>query len=231
MFMLYPIQMRTKSGPLPLERRLFAIVELHRRFLLCGASMLLAILGTMLFGGCQTASRPVAYDPPPEQASVLLQAGDVIKVLFPSSPEMNQSQRIRADGKINLPMIGEVDAAGRTPGSLQAELERRYKPDLTNGQIVVTLESSEMAVYVSGAVNKPGTIVFNRPLSVLEAIMESGGFAYVANTRSVHLIRQSGGQHQTQFIDMRPALSGKPAKVLYLKPGDIIYVPEKAFNF
>jgi len=193
--------------------------------------MLLAALCVMLSTGCQTPYKGMGAAESSTEPATSLQAGDVIKIRFPSSPELDEVQKIRADGKINLPMVGEVDAAGRTPGDLQSELERRYKSNLTNDQVVVTLESSEMSVYVTGAVNKPGTIVFDRPMTVLEAVMQSGGFAYVANIGGVHLIREANGEHRTQLLDLRPALSGKPMKVFYLKAGDIIYVQEKAFNF
>jgi protein involved in polysaccharide export with SLBB domain len=86
----------------------------------------------------------------------LLASGDVVKLTFPGAAELNQSQKIQADGKINLPMIGEVDAGGRTLADLQQRLEVLYKPQLQNTTVVVTLESSVTKVVIGGAVSKPG---------------------------------------------------------------------------
>src|SRR5437870_9247300 len=80
-------------------------------------------LVSLFCSGCRQPAAPL-----PEQmaapTSVSLVSGDVVRLTFPGAPELNQSQKIRADGKINLPLIGEVDAAGKSIGSLQNELDR-----------------------------------------------------------------------------------------------------------
>jgi protein involved in polysaccharide export with SLBB domain len=215
------MKMRTEPNPIQPQKAIRVTA---------GGAMLLAMF-SLLLGACQTPTGMVSYPATSEHSATSLQEGDIIKIRFPSAPELDETQKIREDGKINLPTAGEIEAAGKTPGDLQDELEHKFKSNLTTDEVVVTLESSEMSVYVTGAVNKPGTIVFDRPMTVLQAIMESGGFSYVANMGGIHLIRQSDGEHKTELLDLRGALAGKPIKVVYLKAGDIIYVPEKAFNF
>src|ERR1700720_54849 len=160
------------------KRRVGLRCELLRCFWRQGSSLVvwsIAFLVVALCAGCQGP----AGTPFPEQRTastpVRLTPGDVIKLSFPATPDLNQSQKIRADGKVNLPMIGEVTAAGKTLLSFQNELVRLYKPQLRNSEVVVTLESGIIQVVVSGAVVKPQKLQFDRPTSVFQAIMEAGG--------------------------------------------------------
>jgi polysaccharide export outer membrane protein len=183
---------------------------------------------SLLCSGCHQPAAPL-----PEQmaapTSVSLISGDVVKLTFPGAPELNQSQKIRADGKINLPLIGEVDAAGKSIGSLQNELALRYQPQLQNTTVVVTLESSVTQVVVSGAVSKPAKLLFERPTTVFQAIMEAGGVNEYGNLGKVHLIRVARGVQHTQILDLRPTMSGRTTRAFYVRDGDVVYVPASAF--
>ena len=156
---------------------------------------------------------------------VTLAPGDVVKLSFPGAPDLNQSQKIQTDGKINLPLIGEVEAAGRTIGRLQDELSSRYKPQLKDSTVVVTLESSVTQVVVSGAVAKPAKLTFDRPTTVFQAIMEAGGTTEYGNLKNVHLVRLVNGQQRTQILDLRPTLVGSTTRPYYVRDGDVIYIP------
>jgi polysaccharide biosynthesis/export protein len=182
----------------------------------------------LLLNGC---SQPPTL--PPEQraapTAVTLVAGDVIKLTFPGAPELNQSQKIRTDGKVNLPLIGEVDASGKTVRSLERELVERYKSELKTSTVIVTLESSVTEVRISGAVGKPGKLTFERPTTVFQAIMEAGGVSDFGSLRNVHIVRLVNGQQRTQVLDLRPITSGQPTKPYYVRDGDVIYVPRSLF--
>jgi|ERR1043166_1138053 polysaccharide export outer membrane protein len=161
--------------------------------------------------------------------STTLSAGDTIKLSFPGANELSQSQKIRTDGKLNLPLVGEVTASGKTIAELQAELTKLYKPQLRNSNVVVTLESGNATVIVSGFVNKPGKFAFDRPTSVFQAIMEAGGVNQYGNLRNIHLVRTVNGQQHTEVIDLRPALRGQSVEAHYVRDGDVIYVLQKVF--
>ena len=191
------------------------------------------VLGTILmvfgFTGCRNAP-----DPRPDlavwHAPTNLAPGDVLKLTFPGAPEFNQSQKIRPDGRISLPLIGEVDAAGSTVGQLQARLARLYKSQLENTEVVVALDTRTIPVYICGAVNRPGKVVIDRPVSALEAIMEAGGFSQsTADMSKVHLIRIENGRHTTRIINLKNALDSRLTVASYVKPYDVIYVPESFF--
>lgn len=190
------------------------------------AGVLVAILA-LLCGGCQGTPK-VAKMPAGEMPRALV-AGDVVKLTFFGNPELNQSQRVRADGTISLPLIGQVRAVGKNIGEFQDELSNKYKPHLANTEVLISLESSATAVYVSGAVNKPGKIVLYRPMTVLEAIMEAGGRSELGDLKKVALIRNANGKHNSQIFDLSRTLKGEPASTFYVRPYDMIFVPERFF--
>jgi len=196
---------------------------------LLGIAGKLAALALLFCIGCQ--GTPKHQVPLVAQTPNYLNPGDVVKISFPAAPELNQTQKIGTDGTLSLPLVGEVHAAGKSPGQLQNELATLYKPQLQDNEVLVTLESRAVPVVVSGAVQKPGKIVFERPATVLEAIMEAGGFTPEADLKKVSVIRIAKGEHYTQIYDLRPVLKGKPIAAVYCSGGDVIYVPEKVLNF
>jgi polysaccharide biosynthesis/export protein len=178
---------------------------------------------------CQT---PVSHTLPEQSTPptrVTLASGDVIKLIFAGAPELNQSQKIRADGKISLPQVGEVTAAGKTLSQFQSELVALYGAQLRNSDILVTLESGATRVYMAGAVARPGPLVLDRPTTVLQAIMQAGGPNQFGNMRRVQIIRLVNGREQTQVLDLQPTLAGHTTQPFYVRDGDVISVGQKAF--
>jgi protein involved in polysaccharide export with SLBB domain len=94
---------------------------------------------------------------------------------------------------------------------------------------VVSLESGTISVVVSGYVSKPGRLTFDRPTTVFQAIMEAGGPNEYGNLSNVHLVRIINGQQHTQVLNIKEAMSGKTAKVNYVKDGDVVYVAHSLF--
>jgi polysaccharide biosynthesis/export protein len=189
----------------------------------------LAALILLLGNGCQSPQKkPTQLI---SRTPSYLVAGDIVKISFPAAPELNQTQKIGSDGILSLPLVGEVNASGKTVGQLQEELARLYKPQLQDNEVLVSLDTRAVPVVVSGAVQKPGKITFERPATVLEAIMEAGGFTPEADLKKVSLIRIVKGEHQTQLVDLRAVLKGQPIPAIYCSGGDVIYVPEKLLLF
>ena len=214
---LRQVQMRLK--------RATGMMQNSRSLIGCGL-----MVGVALFcGSCSTASHGPLPNQPSVNTPVVLSAGDVIKLSFPGSNELNQSQKIRTDGKVSLPLIGEVTAAGKTVPDFQSELVRLYKTQLRNSQVLVTLESGTATVVVSGYVSKPAKFSFDRPTTVFQAIMEAGGVSEYGNLGKVHLIRTVNGEQHTQVLNLKSAMSGETTKVYYVKDGDVIYVTQRIF--
>jgi polysaccharide export outer membrane protein len=204
-------------------------VFVHRLSLL-KCSMLVLVIFT--FAGCQTSklnesSKKIVPDQPHSEI-VTLQEGDDLKISFPGSATLDTTQQIRRDGKISLPLVGEVQAAGETPDDLQKNLINLYAPQISSKEVIVTVESSAFPVYVTGCVIRPGKISSDKPMTALEAVMEAGGFDYEkANLRNVRVIRSENGVSKSYTLNLKLALNGNEDKPFYLKPSDIIYVPEK----
>jgi polysaccharide biosynthesis/export protein len=192
----------------------------------------LSILAFLAFAGagCQTETNTATFSGQAEvPRHVILASGDVVKLTFSSAPELNQSQKVRADGKLSLPLVGEVDASGKTVGQLQSELIQLYKSQLKTPEVTVSLETSLTTVTVSGAVAKPGKLAFERPTTVFQAIMNAGGPSEYGNLRHVRLHRIVNGVQKSQVFDLHGMLRGEDTKPFFVRDGDIIYVPQSTF--
>ena len=113
------------------------------------------VFAALMCGGCQSPLPPLPNPPGPKTA-VRLSPGDVIKASYADETIPDQTQKIRRDGKVSLPLIGEVTAAGKRVIDFQHELVRRYEGQLESNEVLVTLENGTATVTVAGFANKPG---------------------------------------------------------------------------
>jgi polysaccharide biosynthesis/export protein len=178
--------------------------------------------------GCATTGGR-ALSPQDMQPPVLvLTAGDVLDIKFPGAQTLNDKFKIGTEGFITLPLVGQVQAGGKTAQELQNELQKLYEKELQDKQVIVTLSETANSVYVTGAVQTAGRVPMNRPLTALEAIMEAGGFdSEKANTKKVTVIRYEGEQNMVYHLNLAPIMSGGPVAPFYLRPRDIVHVPAK----
>jgi len=193
------------------------------------AAKLLAMVVGLTVAGCRSAA-PLAGvgDPAPAADNrVILSPGDVIDVRFFHTPELNETQVIRPDGKISMQLVGEVQAAGRGPQDLQAQLRELYKPRIEKPEVVVIVRQlSSRVVYVGGAVLSPGQFAMPGRLTALDAIMEAGGFRETsARKDSIVVIRYRDGNYAGRLLDLEDTMNGNVGKPYYLEPQDMVYVP------
>src|SRR5262249_41732207 len=111
----------------------------------------LALLAALL-AGCQTVEYPPTSEHITPSTPVRLSPGDVLKITFSSSSELDQTQKIKIDGKVNLPLIGEVRAAGKTLIGFQREIADLYSSQLEENDILVTLDTDGANIIVAGQV-------------------------------------------------------------------------------
>jgi polysaccharide export outer membrane protein len=206
-----------------------------------GCLALLPVLG-LLLTGCQTtlvepADAPL-YPPPaadPGAAAYTtnnLLEGDVVSINFQYSTNFNALQKISLDGTLNLQGVGLVKAAGKSTLQLQTELTRLYQGQVKDDPITIKVVTPESAVYVAGAVTRPGKIPLERPMTVLEAVMEAGGYdPYRADLSHVLVLRVENGRQKSYRVNLRRILQGRDDAPFYLKPFDVIQVTTKTFNF
>lgn len=202
-----------------------------RRRLATAMMCVAALFPVIAFTGCGDMNPP---PPIPAEAYISkpsgkLAPGDAINVTFSGAPELNTTQKIQPNGKVSLPTIGDVNAAGKTITTFQSELMELYQPHLQDPAVVVSLAGAAAGVYVSGAVVRPGKIPLDRPMTALEAVMEAGGFSNLANPKQVIVVRNQGGKNQRYVLNMNDALSGAESRPFYVRPFDVIYVKQSVW--
>ena len=141
---------------------------------------------------------------------------------------MSQSVMVRSDGKISLPLIDEIQAAGLTPLKLKEVLTEKFKKFVDNPLVTVMVrEARSFKVYVSGQVAKPGVFTLVGETTILQIIPMAGGFTEWANQRKVLLIRRENGRESRITINYKKIISGEDINAnILLKPGDTIIVPD-----
>jgi polysaccharide export outer membrane protein len=197
---------------------------------LSGSPRLFAILifAAFVCGGCQSPLPPLP-NPPGAHTAVRLSPGDVLRLSFAEESDLDQTQKIRRDGKISLPYLGEMTAAGKRVIDLQHELTRRYDEYLDNPEVLVTLENGSATVIISGFATYPGKVTFDRPTTVFQAIMTAGGVSDYGSLSNIHLTRIIDGVQRTETINLRPNIRGKPTNPKYVQDGDVIYISRSLF--
>src|SRR6266496_6480618 len=188
----------------------------------------LVVLAMLTLGSCQSPLPPLPNPPGPHTA-VRLSPGDVIKLSFAEESDLDQVQKIRRDGKISLPFLGEVTAAGKRVIDLQRELVSRYDEYLESPEVLVTLENGLATVIISGFATYPGKITFDRPTTVYQAIMQAGGVSDYGSLSNIHLTRIINGVQRTERISLRPSIRGKTIQPEYVQDGDVIYISRSLF--
>ena len=202
----------------------------HRKHEPSGSPCLFAFLifAAFVCGSCQSPLPPLP-NPPGPYTAVRLSPGDVLKLSFAEESDLDQTQKIRRDGKISLPYLGEVTAAGRRVIDLQRELIHRYDDYLDNPEVLVTVDNGSATVIVSGFATYPGKITFDRPTTVYQAIMTAGGVTDYGSLSNIHLTRVINGVQLTETINLRSNIRGKPTYPKYVQDGDVIYISRSLF--
>ena len=198
----------------------------------------LLLLVLLAAAGCQSAG-PKAVGNPDDLTSgtiatnlMQLREGDVLRIAFENVTNLNATVTIPLDGTISLQLIGQTKVTGRTVPELQTSLITLYEPHIKSTEITVTRVSSAASYTVGGAVARPGKLPLERPLTVLEAIMEAGGVVTArAKVSDVSVFRIENGKRINYQFNLKKALRGEELSLFYIKPFDVIYVPEKTFNF
>jgi len=191
----------------------------------------LLVVLCVLLAGCQTSDKMVDPGAAAYATNSFLE-GDVVGISFQYSTNYDTVQKIGLDGTLNLQGVGQVQAAGKTALQLQNELGGLYKNLVKEDPITIKIVAAESAVYVAGAVTRPGKIPLERPLTVLEAIMEAGGYdPYRADLSNVRVLRVENGRQKNYRVNLKRVLRGREDAPFYLKPFDVIQVATKTFNF
>jgi polysaccharide export outer membrane protein len=159
----------------------------------------------------------------------VIQREDVLLLSFPLTPELNQTVTVQPDGFINLQNAGSLHVQGLTVPQLADAVKQAYVGILHDPIVDVDLKDFQKPFFtVSGQVGKPGQYELREDLTVAEAIAVAGGMAPTAKTQIFLFHRASNDWFEVEKIDLKDVLKGKKVNEdATVKPGDMIYVPEK----
>jgi polysaccharide biosynthesis/export protein len=151
--------------------------------------------------------------------------GDRLRVEVYKDPQLSQALQVRPDGKITLPLIDDIQAAGLTPVELRDQVADALKEYVTSPVVtVIVTETVAPEVFVMGEVNSPGALPVSGPMTVMEALARAGGFREFANTKNIRILRKTDAGVQTLTFNYRDAARGR-GEPLMLRPGDTVIVP------
>jgi polysaccharide export outer membrane protein len=182
---------------------------------------------TLLPAPATAADPPAARanaDTSPVVGEYRLGAGDKLRIEVYKDAQLSQSVQIRPDGKITLPLVGELEATNRTPLELRDEITKSLKEFMTNPVVtVIVVETLSSQVFVTGMVAKSGPVPIHGPLTILQAIAIAGGLDQWANKKDVRVLRRSITGTQTIKFNYQDAIDGVTDPI-YLRSGDTIIV-------
>ncbi len=188
------------------------------------------ILLIVVFAGClasafaQRATNPIAraYG----ESEYRLGSEDVVEVFVYKEPELSVTVVVRPDGKISLPLIGELLVNGKTAIEMQKEITQKLTQYISEPNVnFIVKEVNSAKVSVLGEVKTPGMYKINSRATVLDAVALAGGFTEYAKRDKVKLIRidANGQQHQIP-INVEDQIKGRKGDLFYILPHDKIYV-------
>lgn len=175
---------------------------------------------------------PINYptDPPEIESDTRLGPGDVIEIRVFQQEDMTAPYTVSSQGTIRFPLIGQVTVNDKTPGQLETELRDRLADGyLRDPQVSVQVkEYNSRKIDIFGQVRRPGSLPFRDNMTITEAISSAGGFTGMARRNSVRVTRRHQDREDKFVLPVENIGKGS-APNFYLRPGDVIYVPERLF--
>jgi polysaccharide export outer membrane protein len=155
-----------------------------------------------------------------------LESGDKLRIDVYRDEQLSQSVQIRPDGKITMPLVGDLVARGLTPLALRDRIAAALQEYVRNPVVtVMVVEATSPCVYVVGEVARPGMITMKSDLTVLQALAMAGGLKDFADMRHIRILRKRTSVIEAIPFDYRAAIRGEGTP-MYLVPGDTIVVPD-----
>jgi polysaccharide export outer membrane protein len=178
--------------------------------------------------GKRTGNQPNAPSPKTVAEEYIIGPSDVLAINVWKDTELSRNVPVRPDGKISLPLIGELQVSGLTALKVQGLVTERLKEYISNPEVTVIVQEVKSRTYVIlGKVAKPGSYELGKPTTVLEAIAVAGGFLEFAKAGKIYIIRPTAsGASETLHFDYHKVIKGRnPQQNVELKSGDTIIVP------
>lgn len=193
------------------------------------ALALIVLASTPVFAMPQDSAKKT--DPPPAAAAgsdtYKIGPQDLVRIDVWKEPDISRTIPVRPDGKISLPLLNDVQAAGLTSMELAGVIREGLTKYITNPQVTVTVtEINSRRVYCNGEVLKPGALSLLPNMTALQAISSCGGFTQFARIKGIYILRNENGKQKQYPFNYKDVVKGKrPEDNILLQPGDVIVVP------
>jgi polysaccharide biosynthesis/export protein len=199
-----------------------------------------AVAGILLITGLAGCSSPSntqeasAAPVTPYQASYVIGPGDSLEVFVWHNPELSIKAPVRPDGKLSIPLVEDVDCAGKTPTQLARSIEQRLKTYVNDPVVTVIVDDFNGPysdqVRVVGEASKPHSIAYRQDMTILDAMIAVGGLTPYAAGNRTSLVRNVGGKQESLTVKLDDLLKDGDVKAnVALRPGDIIIIPQSYF--
>jgi polysaccharide export outer membrane protein len=164
---------------------------------------------------------------PAAEAEYKIGPQDVVRIDVWKEPEISRTIPVRPDGKISLPLLNDVQASGLTAMELAGAIREGLSKYLTSPQVTVTVtEINSRRVYVTGEVNRAGSMPLLPNMTVLQALSGAGGFTQFAKLKGIYVLRNENGKQVKYPFDYKQVVKGNNSEQnIPLLPGDVIVVP------
>ncbi len=173
-----------------------------------------------------SSARPPASNPVSDEFTI--GSGDLLAVSVWKEPELSRVIPVRSDGRISLPLIGELQASGRTPIQLESEITAKLKDFVSEPEVtVIVQEIRSLKFNVLGMVMKPGSYPLTKPMTVIDAIATAGGFRDFAKKKDIYVLRRGPDGNQTRLaFNYKDVIKGhNTAQNVALETNDTVVVP------
>ena len=152
--------------------------------------------------------------------------GDVIDVIVYEDPDMSRTVTVRSDGRISLPLVGEIMASGTTPEVLTQTITEKLTKYADDPKVTVILaQGRERVFYILGQIEEPGQYAITQPVTVLQAIARAGGFLEWAKKSRIMIVSAPGEPQKITYFNYENFLGGDDAGNVLINPGETIVVP------
>jgi polysaccharide export outer membrane protein len=197
-------------------------ITTFQRFVLVAAPALCLALPGGASGQALSATAHAA----PVAAEYRFVAGDKVRIEVYKDAQLSQSVQIRPDGKITMPLIGDVVAVNQTPTELRQTITESLREYVNNPSVtVIVVETVIPTAYVMGEVRTPGAVELQSEMSVLQALALKGGLTEFAKRGDIRVLRKTATGIDTIAFRYKDALRGDVKALVYLRPGDTVIVP------
>jgi len=165
--------------------------------------------------------------PTVSKSDYVIGTDDILQISVWKEPELSQTVTVRPDGKITLPLIGDVTARGITSRQLEAKLDKKLETYVSDPAATVSVKESRSEKFnIVGEVQKPGAYIITGPVTVLDAISMAGGFREWAKQKKIYVLRNAGASSERLAFNYKDVIKGRHIEEnIQLRPADTVVVP------